>query len=125
MEIFGSRDEYIDLVMKAMDRIDEVESSMAVGTPINTPDWLDGEEEVDKAEKDKTTINNDMDVDRIVTDSLNCIKDHKSIEKTKFIKTFGKEAEKTVKTNIAIHHTRVKNRAKECGFQVPNFQTQK
>ena len=39
VEVFGSRDEYIDLVMEAMDKTDEVELLMTDGVTVKLPSW--------------------------------------------------------------------------------------
>ena len=42
VEVFGSRDDYIDLVMESMDKVDEVESLMVDGSTVRISHWTGG-----------------------------------------------------------------------------------
>ena len=117
--------------MKAMDRIDEVEAIMAEGSPIDMPEWLgiqeqdNDQQETSQPSHPKPVDNAEVCVDDVVKDSLRVIEALDSVDKSKYMKAFSKDAQKTTKTNIAIHHSRIKNRAKEIGLTVPKFLTQR
>ena len=123
VEIFNSRDDYIEMLMKAMNRIDEVEASMVDGDPMSMPSWvLDGdqdqENDPDNGVRSKTTSNN-VDMNQLVRDSLNVIADLSDVDKTKYVKIFQSKP-----TSIAIQHRKIQSLAKEKGMTVPNFLTQ-
>ena len=86
--------EIFDLVMKAMDRIDEVEASMLEGKTISIPNWTygegDGEEEVD--ELPTTASRNDSDIDSLVMDSLNLVAEFGEVDRSKYVKVFDKDS---------------------------------
>ena len=121
VEIFSSKDDYIDLVMKAMDRIDEVEASMLEGKTISIPNWTygegDGEEEVD--ELPTTASRNDSDIDSLVMDCLNLVSEFGEVDRSKYVKVFEKDS-----LILGIQHNKVKTLAKQTGKKLPNFQAQ-
>ena len=47
VEAFSGRDVFIDFLMKALDRVDEVEASMADGVSMKMPAWVFGDGSVD------------------------------------------------------------------------------
>ena len=92
LEIFESRDEYIDLVMKAMDRVDEIEAAMAEGSNMDVSSWAvdDIDDDCAEAGKKKQVDGpiNEVDVDKIVVATLNLINEMNELEKSKYAKVF-------------------------------------
>ena len=43
VESFSSRDDFIDILMNALDRVDEVEAAMSEGVSMKMPSWIYGE----------------------------------------------------------------------------------
>ena len=66
VEIFLSRDSYIEMFNVAMDRIDEVEAAMREGSPMNLPAWID--ERTTETEEEPLTAPRDLsnDINEIV-----------------------------------------------------------
>ena len=122
VEIFSSRDDYIDLVMGALDRIDEIEAQMVDGNPLKIPNWAFGDETPDDepAEEHVQSKKKDVDVDRIVLDTLNLVEMLDEVDRSKYVKVFSKDV-----LSIGIMHNRVKTLAKQNRKIPPNFQAQK
>ena len=122
VEIFSSRDDYIDLVMGALDRIDEIEAQMVDGNPLKIPNWAFGDETPDDepAEEHVQSKKKDVDVDRIVLDTLNLVELLDEVDRSKYVKVFSKDV-----LSIGIMHNRVKTLAKQNRKIPPNFQAQK
>ena len=124
VEAFSSRDEYIDLVMIALDRVDEIEAEMKEGKPMKLPNWTfdsatpDDDQEVERSgnQKEVPSVN----VDKIVMDTLDVIEGLDEIERSKYVKIFRNE-----EVTVAIQHTKVKSLAKEKGKPLPKFLSQK
>ena len=125
VEIFSSRDNYINSVMKALDRIDEVEASMVEGQTLSIPNWTFGDadfdEEVDEVNPAvaRQDLVNEANVDSLVMDTFDVIDGLNDIERSKYVKVFDKDA-----LTLAIQHTKVKTLAKQTGKQIPNFLAQ-
>ena len=120
VEIFLSRDDYIDMFNSAMDRIDEVEAAMREGSPMNLPAWID--ERNTETEDEHATASRDMTdgVDEIVQDTLRIMAGLNDVDKSKYVKVFTNN-----EATLAIQHTKVKSLAKEIGATVPKFKAQK
>ena len=120
VEIFLSRDSYIEMFNVAMDRIDEVEAAMREGSPMNLPAWID--ERTTETEEEPLTAPRDLsdDINEIVQDTLNIVASLNDVDKTKYVKVFNNN-----KATLAIQHTKVKSLAKELGASVPKFKAQK
>ena len=124
VEIFDSRDAYIEVLMKALDRVDEVEATMTEGTPMAMPSWIYDDNNVANEEEGNATTDapsgSISDIDKLVMDTLDVIDDMNEVDKTKFVKIFHAH-----ETTFAIQHTKVKTLAKEKGLPIPKFLTQK
>ena len=124
VEAFGCRDDFIDILMKAMDRVDEVEAAMTEGMAMKMPAWIYGEGEVGEEDRaTQATQQNEapaFDINKLVLDTLDIIKDLDIIDKTKYVKVFHNND-----TTLAIQHTKVKSLAKEKGLNQPKFLAQK
>ena len=115
VEIFDSRDKYIEVLMKALDRVDEVEATMAEGTPMAIPSWIYDDNPVANEDEGDAT-----DIDKLVMETLDIIEDLNEVDKTKFAKIFN-----TNGRTLAIQHAKVKALAKEKHLPVPKFMNQK
>ena len=123
VEAFSSRDEYIDLVMKALDRVDEIEAEMKEGKPMKLPNWTFDTDIPDEDQEERSMNSRavpSVDVDRIVMDTLNVIEGLDEVERSKYVKIFRNE-----ENTVAIQHTKVKSLAKEKGKPLPKFLTQR
>ena len=121
VEIFSSRDEYIKLVMTALDRIDEIESQMSEGNPMTIPNWAFGDDAPDEepSEQLARTKPQEVDVDKIVRETLDLLEDFDEVERSKYMKFFHKDV-----VSIGIMHNKVKTLAKQRGKTPPQFQAQ-
>lgn len=124
VEVFGSRDNYIDIVMEAMDKIDEVESVMVEGTPISIPTWTGGngerDENVDMEVGDRGSDSIDTVVNNIAKDTLDLVDSMSEVERSKYVKVFKKDS----KLYLGIQHPKIKILAKQKGIPVPKFKLQ-
>ena len=126
VEIYNSRDFYIDSLMNALDKTDEVEASMKEGQSMNFPPWiLDGSDSNDvdsisDAASSSYAEHIDSGIDNLVLETLNVIKELSRVDKSKHVKMFTAS-----ESSLGIRHTKVKSRAKELGLPVPKFLTQK
>lgn len=117
VEALSSRDDYIDLVMKALDRVDEIEAKMAEGKAMKLPGWTMDEDENTGVEEPESK---EVDIDQIVLDTMEMVGELDKVEITKYVKIFKKDG-----LAVAIQHTKVKKLAKQKGLPYPNFQSQK
>ena len=122
VEIFDSRDAYIESLMKALDRVDEVEASMTEGTAMRMPSWIfdDGGNIEDNDAQNDVSASSVPTIDKLVMDTLDVIEGLNEVDKTKYVKIFH-----THETTFAIQHTKVKTLAKEKNLLVPKFLSQK
>ena len=124
VEAFSSRDYFIDFLMKALDRVDEVEASMSDGVSMKMPSWVygDGVEEDQEVTSAILAMTKDptFDINKLVGDTLDIIEGLSSVDKTKYVKVFHHN-----EATVGIHHTKVKSLAKEKGLATPKFLTQK
>ena len=124
VEAFGCRDDFIDTLMKALDRVDEDEAAMTEGMAMKVPAWIYGDGETGEEDRaTPATRPNEapaFDINRLVLDTLDIIKDLNIVDKTKYVKVFH-----TKETSLAIQHTKIKALAKQKGLDQPNFQAQK
>ena len=86
VEAFGSRDPYIDLVMRAMDRIEEVENTMRVGTPMQLPGLSEEGSLEDKEENESQVRTTSCYVDKLVMDSLDILEEEDDLEIPAFLR---------------------------------------
>ena len=126
-KIFVSCDEYIDLVMKAMDRVDEIEAAMAEGSSMDVPSWAvdDGDDTSAADSGPKKQVNgeiNEVDIDKIVVDTLKLIEKMDDLEKSKYANVIKNG--KTQILTIALRHTKLKDLAKRNEKPIPKFLTQ-
>ena len=122
VEAFSGTDDYIDLVMQALNRVDEIEAEMKEEKPMTIPSWTfdnDLDEEEVLGTKSKKTPK-DVDIDQIVLDSLAVVDGLDEVERSKYVKIFGNS-----EMSLAIQHTKIKTLAKEKEESVPKFLAQK
>ena len=124
VESFSSRDDFIDILMNALDRVDEVESAMSEGVSMKMPSWIYGEggeddQEATPAGKQQPEALS-FDINNLVKDTLNVIEGLSNVDKTKYVKIFHNN-----ETTLAIQHTKVKSLAKDKGLEPPKFLAQK
>lgn len=125
VEAFDSRDNYIEVLMKALDRVDEVEATMAEGMSMKIPAWTFGDNGPEDDDHEEGGVQmasqgNRVDINELVMDTLIVIEDLCDVDKTKYVKIFH-----TQETTLAIQHTKVKVLAKEKSLPVPKFLAQK
>ena len=121
MDAFNSRDSYIEVLMNALDRVDEVEASMSEGSKMTIPSWTYDDNIDDETEETtQAPINNSEVIDKLVMDTLEVVKELDEVDKTKYVKVFHAN-----ETTLAIQHTKVKVLAKERGVPTPKFLSQK
>ena len=106
VEIFNNRDTYIDVLMAAMDRIDEIEDLMKEGCPMELPVWDEETCSVQNAENLSSADNGGCDVDNIVQETLEVIKGLSDLDKSKYVKVFTTKERPPM---IAIQHNKVKS----------------
>ena len=87
VEIFLSRDDYIEMFNTAMDRIDKVEAALREGSPMNLPAWIDDRNP--ETEEEPLTAPRDLsdDINEIVQDTLNIVARLNEVDKTKICKS--------------------------------------
>ena len=117
MECFYSRKEYIESLVRNLEKVDEMENLMKEGNRMktNVPEWL--YDDVD-AEKDNTEKpSSEMDLEDLIKDSLDTLKDLTRQEKSCYMKLF--HFEDGVK--LGIQHVKLKKMAAEKGGKIPKF----
>ena len=124
VEVFSSKNDYIDLVMRAMDRTDEIEALLCDGKTLSIPGWTydgeDGDESDEAPTRTRKESSSEVDVDELVLSCLNLVTDLNEVDRSKYIKVFSKD-EGLI---LGIQHTKLKNYAKENDKIVPKFQAQ-
>ena len=121
VEIFLSRDAFIDVLMKALNRVDEVEATMSEGVPMELPNWTDDTPDVASEENGSLEAKNTSDeINQTVQDTLQVISGLSVVDKSKYVKVFTNN-----EPIIAIQHTKVKSLSKELGTKMPSFKAQK
>ena len=94
VEIYHRRDSYIESVMNALNKTDEVEASMKEGQSMNFPPWiLDGSDSNDvdsisDAASSSCAEHIDSGIDHLVLETLNVIKELSRVDKSKHVKMF-------------------------------------
>ena len=104
MDIFNNRDTYIDVLMAAMDRIDEIEDLMKERFPMDLPVWEEETSSVQNEENLSSADNGGLDDDKIVQETHEVIKGLSNPNKSKYVKVFTTKDRPPM---IAIQHNKV------------------
>ena len=108
VEIFNSREAYIESVMVEFDETDKLEKKMMSGPTFRVPGFfLDDENDGDL--EGESSVNIGFDIDNFIMEVAEVIEDLDDIEKSKYVKLFqAKDGE----SSIGVHNSRIKALAK-------------
>ena len=87
VEAFSGRDVFIDFLMKALYRVDDIEASKDEGVSMKMPEWVFGDGGVDdEPDQSTATVRNQQvfDVNNLVMDTLDILEGLSEVEKTKY-----------------------------------------